>query len=70
MYNGWAFLNDRINIDFMAASFRTYFNPVIDIINFKFLEGFNGHPVAFMFITALNMGFFCFCLSLYLINCL
>jgi hypothetical protein len=34
-YNGFAFLNKKINIDFAPAGYQSYFNPLLDAIYYK-----------------------------------
>ena len=63
-YNGWAFLHDRIASDFMAASFRTYFNPVLDSLTYITMRLLNNHPLLFLFVTGFKYGIFmflCYC---------
>lgn len=59
-HNGWAFLNDRINIDFMPAIFRTYFNPILDVINYLLITKLQAHPCIFLFLSSLKFGIFLF----------
>ena len=59
-HNGWAFLNNRINIDFMPAIFRSYFNPILDVINYLLITKLQTHPNIFLFISSLKFGIFLF----------
>ncbi len=59
-YNGWAFLNDRLNTDFFPAMFRTYFNPVLDSCLYFLITKLNNHPYLFLFISGFNLGMFLF----------
>ena len=59
-YNGWAFLNNRIDIDVMPAMFRTYFNPILDAINYLLIEKLNNYPNIYLFISGLKFGIFLF----------
>lgn len=59
-YNGWAFLNDRVGSDFLAASFRSYFNPVLDSLTYFLISSLNTHPLLFLFITGFKYGIFMF----------
>lgn len=59
-YNGWAFLNDRLGSDFLAASFRSYFNPVLDSLTYLLINSLNTHPLLFLFITGFKYGIFMF----------
>ena len=42
-YNGWAFLNNRLNTDFLACLHRTYYNPIFDAFNYVLITKLNGH---------------------------
>lgn len=59
-YNAWAFLNDRINMDFMAANFRSYFSPFVDIPQYLLLNRLNNHPFLFIFIETFDSAFLLF----------
>lgn len=59
-HNGWAFLNNRLNIDFMPATFRSYYNPVIDAVNFFVIQWLNDFPKLFIFLSGFKYGFFMF----------
>ncbi len=59
-YNGWAFLNDRLGSDFLAASFRSYFNPILDSLTYLLINSLNTHPLLFLFITGFKYGIFMF----------
>ena len=59
-YNGWAFLNDRLGSDFLAASFRSYFNPILDSLTYLLINSLNSHPLLFLFITGFKYGIFMF----------
>ncbi len=37
-YNGYAALNNRVGFDILPASLQTYFNPILDIINYSILN--------------------------------
>lgn len=58
--NGWAFWNDRLGVDFMTSSLRTYFNPIIDALNFFVLQKLNFHPKLFLFVSGFKYGCFMF----------
>ncbi len=64
-YTGWAFLNHRIDIDFMPVMFRTYFHPLINAINFLLIEKLNFHPYLYLALSSLKIG--CFMFLTYLI---
>ncbi len=59
-YNGWAFLNHRLDIDIMPAIFRSYFNPLLDAANFALIHKFNYFPIVILFISGLKFGIFLF----------
>ena len=40
-YNGWAFLTGRYDVDTLPVSFRTYFNPVVDAVEYLILSKMN-----------------------------
>lgn len=68
-YNAWAFLNERLSLDFMTAGIRTYFNPYLDVVQYFFINLLNTHPYIFHFLSSFNVavGFFilykiCYCL--------
>ncbi len=50
-YNCWAFLNDRMGQDFLAANNRTCLNPLIDLPEYLLLLKLKYHPYLFMFLT-------------------
>ena len=53
-YNGWAFLNDRINIDFLPSLFRSYFNPILDSLMYISITKLNNNPLLFTFLTSIK----------------
>ena len=59
-HNGWAFLNNRINIDFLPAFFRSYFNPVLDSFIFLLIQKLNNHPYIFLFCSSIKLSVFMF----------
>ncbi len=59
-YNGWAFLNDRLNIDFMPSMYRSYFNPLLDAFNYIVIMKLNSHPLINHIFFNLNLGIFMF----------
>ena len=59
-YNGWAFLNNRINIDFMPCRYRTYFNPFWDALMYLSVEKFNNHPLILILFSGFKYGFLMF----------
>ena len=70
-YNGWAFFNNRLNTDFLPAFHRTYFNPVVDALNYQVLKFLNNYPYVFLFINGFKIGlflFFTYLISDYIFN--
>ena len=59
-YNGWAFLNDRIDIDNMPSMFRTFFNPVLDALLYFFINNFNEQPLIFMLLSTTQFAILMF----------
>ena len=59
-HNGWAFLHNRINTDFLPCIFRSYFNPVLDSFMYLTLKVLNYNPLAFILVSGLKYGFFMF----------
>lgn len=59
-YNSWQFLTNRYNMDFMAANFRSYFPPFIDIPQYLLINKLNNHPFLFIFIEQFDNAFFVF----------
>lgn len=52
LYNGWAFLTNRIDKDFMATNFRSYWNPYLEAFQYLMAVKLNHHR----FIYAILMG--------------
>lgn len=65
-YNGYAALNNRLNIDIMPSGIQSYFNPVLDIINYLILKNFKSFPFLMHFFSSLPYAGLIF--ILYLIN--
>lgn len=61
-YNCWAFLTDRLSIDFLAANFRTCFSPLIELPEYLLLWKLNNHPYLFIVLTLFDSSFFLFLL--------
>ena len=55
-YNGWAILNDRLNIDLLPCLFRTYFNPYFDAIMYLILQGTENKPFLLFLIMVLKLS--------------
>ncbi len=58
--NGWEFFNNRISIDIMPSTFRSYFNPIIDTITYYLVEKLNNYPKLFLLISGMKLGFYIF----------
>jgi hypothetical protein len=56
LYNGYAFLNHRLELDLAPAGMQTYFNPLIDALYFWAISHFSPITVNFLlgFIQGLN----------------
>ena len=59
-YNGWALFNNRINIDIQPNWYSSYFNPILDGINYFLMDKLNRYPNIFLFISNLKFGLFLF----------
>ncbi len=59
-HSGWAFLNNRLSIDFLPCQARSYFNPIFDTINFYLIDKLNLHPYWFLFISNFKYGVYLF----------
>ena len=59
-FNGWAFFNDRLNIDFMPCSIRSYFNPLMDAVMYFLIDRLNNHPLLFIMISGLKYSILMF----------
>ena len=46
-YNGYAFLNDRLNFDILPAVFHTFLNPVLDVAFYAAVEALPARAVGF-----------------------
>ncbi len=53
-YNGWSAFKDRYALDFLAANFRSYFNPFLDFLNIVLLFKLNKFPALFFAVTAVE----------------
>ena len=56
LYNPYAFLNDRIELDLAPAGVQTYFSPMLDIIYFSVITHMSPRMVGFLlgFLQGLN----------------
>lgn len=61
-YNAYAFLNNRLNIDFCAAKVNTYLNPIIEIPYYIAVKYFNNFPKTIAFIFGMGYGIYLFIL--------
>lgn len=43
-YNAFAFLNNRLNYDIVPSSINIFFNPLLDLPLYFYIEKFNNHP--------------------------
>ena len=59
-YIAYAFLNNRIDIDFMPANYHSYLNPYIDTVFYGLMKILNTHPYIFYSISALDNSVFLF----------
>ncbi|MCQ2790011.1 MAG: hypothetical protein MJ229_06520 [bacterium] len=59
-YNAWAFLKDRLSVDFFAANSRTYFCPYVEVFNFVTLNLFQNHAKLFVFVNCFDSAIFLF----------
>jgi len=64
-YNGWAFLNNRYDIDVMPTLFRTYFNPIVDAFSYWMLNKLNFSAILYAVID--NLWYCAFIFISYLI---
>ena len=68
MYNCWAFLTDRMSVDFLAGNFRTCFNPIIDLPEYLLLWKLNNHPYLYNIICLFDSV--CLLFLVYKFSCL
>ncbi len=59
-YNAWAFLNDRMAIDFLASNSRTCINPIYDVIHYVLMLKLNNMPIVFFILSCLDTAFLFF----------
>ena len=60
LYNGWALVNDRLNTDFMPATFRSYINPYLDALKFLVIDKLSAHPYLTISVLSLDHTVFLF----------
>lgn len=54
LYNGWAFINNRLDTDFMAAGFRSYWNPYLDALQYLLLTNLNNHKIIYVIVSNID----------------
>lgn len=57
LYNPYAYLNDRLNIDLAPAGQQTYFNPVLDLVYFFAISHLSPKLVGFLLGALQGLGF-------------
>ncbi len=57
-YNAFAFLNDRSTLDTVPATINTFFNPIIDIPLYFYIEYFNDYPNIIFALQGIWCGLF------------
>ena len=60
IYNPYAFLNSRLEIDIMPASIMTYYNPLMDTFCYLIMQHLNEYPNVILFIFGLSYGLLTF----------
>lgn len=53
-YNCWAFLNDRLSVDFLASNSRICINPIVDLPIYFLMNLLNNHPKLFLFVSSID----------------
>ena len=66
IYNPYAFLTGRMNIDIMPAGIQSYFNPLLDIPYYLLIKYNNNHPCINTFLMGFDFALFIF--MIYKIN--
>ena len=61
-YNVFAFLNDRSNLDVVPASVNTFFNPIMDLPLYFYIQYFNDYPNILYALQGIWGGLFLFML--------
>jgi len=59
-FNGWAFLNNRFNYDVMPCAFRSFFNPILDALNYIAIYRLNNHPLILVLYSGIKWSVFVF----------
>ncbi len=60
IYNPYAFLTGRMNIDIMPAGIQSYFNPLLDIPYYLLIKYNNNHPCINTFLMGFDFALFIF----------
>lgn len=60
LYNPWAFLNNRIDVDLCACGIHSYFNPIGMVPYYLLTEYLNNYPVIVAIIQGWNWSFLVF----------
>ena len=61
LYSGWALFNDRFDIDFLAANYRSYYNPYLQVPFYLFMKIFNNqYPNLLIFLASFDTAFLFF----------
>lgn len=64
-YNGFAFANDRLGYDVAPAGVHTFFNPLLDFVNWLLIRRLNAVPDAYFALTGFVFGVLLFvCLKI------
>lgn len=65
-YNGFAAIHNRIGIDIMPADIQSYFNPLLDAINYLLIETLKAKKYLLLFVEGFPWG--CLMFALYLVS--
>ncbi len=63
-YNGYAALHGRVGYDIMPAGIQSYFNPLLDIINYLIINTFRQYQYVVTFLQGISWGLLSFVLYL------
>lgn len=55
-YNGWAFMNNRFNVDVLMAGVNSFFNPLPNVPLYYMIKYFNDFPAVISFLQGLWFG--------------
>lgn len=59
-YNGFSFLNNRLNVDIAPAAVATYYNPMLDALSYLLNNLFENNTTAYCFTAGLPFGLLMF----------